>query len=64
MRGVAQLWRCPSSKLPVRYITTWANLLPDEMRNDFIGPGMDIVAKPFSIDILAARIRSLIDTGV
>lgn len=26
--GVAQLWRCPSSKLPVRYITTWANLLP------------------------------------
>jgi len=36
----------------------------DEMRNDFIGPGMDILAKPFSIDILAARIRSLIDTGV
>ncbi len=26
--GVAQLWRCPSSKLPVRYTTTWANLLP------------------------------------
>lgn len=28
VRGVAQLWRCPSSKLPVRYTTTWANLLP------------------------------------
>lgn len=25
---VVQLWRCPSSKLLVRYTTTWANLLP------------------------------------
>jgi DNA-binding response OmpR family regulator len=33
----------------------------DEMRNDFLAPGMDILAKPFSIDILAARIRRLID---
>ena len=49
-------------ELKVLFITGY---VPDEeMRNDFIGPGMDILAKPFSIDILAARIRSLIDTGV
>jgi PAS domain S-box-containing protein len=46
-------------ELKVLFITGY---VPDEeMRNDFLGPGMDILAKPFSIDILAARIRRLID---
>ncbi|MCQ4297263.1 PAS domain S-box protein [Pseudomonas stutzeri] len=47
-------------ELKVLFITGY---VPDEeMRNDFLGPGMDILAKPFSIDILAARIRKLIDS--
>jgi len=46
-------------ELKVLFITGY---VPDEeMRNDFLGPGMDILAKPFSIDMLAARIRRLID---
>lgn len=46
-------------ELKVLFITGY---VPDEeMRNDFLGPGMDILPKPFSIDILAARIRKLID---
>jgi len=45
--------------LKVLFITGYVP--DDEMRNDFLGPGMDILTKPFSIDILAARIRRLID---
>ena len=36
-------------ELKVLFITGYVP--DDEMRNDFIGPGMDILAKPFSIDI-------------
>jgi len=46
-------------ELKVLFITGYVP--DDEMRNDFLAPGMDILAKPFSIDILAARIRRLID---
>ncbi|EWC43356.1 hypothetical protein B597_001785 [Stutzerimonas stutzeri KOS6] len=45
--------------LKVLFITGYVP--DDEMRKDFLGPGMDILAKPFSIDRLAARIRHLLD---
>ena len=31
------------------------------VRGDFLGPGMDMLAKPFSIDALGQRIRQLIE---
>ncbi|MHB1370844.1 MAG: ATP-binding protein, partial [Pseudomonadaceae bacterium] len=45
--------------LKVLFITGY---VPDnEARSDFLGPGTDMLAKPFSIDMLATRIRQLLD---
>ena len=46
--------------LKVLFITGYVP--QSEMHSDFLGPGMDILTKPFSIDALAARIRQLIDS--
>jgi len=58
-RQLVESARQHRSELKVLFITGYVP--DDEMRNDFLAPGMDILAKPFSIDILAARIRRLID---
>ena len=58
-RQLVEAARQQRPELKVLFITGY---VPDEeMRNDFLGPGMDILSKPFSIDTLAARIRKLID---
>ncbi|MGE4404099.1 PAS domain S-box protein [Pseudomonas sp.] len=45
--------------LKVLFITGY---VPDnEVHSDFLGPGSDMLAKPFSIDMLATRIRQLLD---
>ncbi len=45
--------------LKVLFITGY---VPDnEVHSDFLGPGTDMLGKPFSIDMLATRIRQLID---
>lgn len=47
------------AQLKVLFITGYA---PDAtVRGDFLGPGMDMLAKPFSIDVLGQRIRQLIE---
>jgi DNA-binding response OmpR family regulator len=32
-----------------------------QVRGEFLGPGMDMLAKPFSIDMLGAKVRQLIE---
>lgn len=45
-------------ELKVLFITGYA---PNaEVRGDFLGPGMDMLAKPFNIDVLATKVRQLI----
>jgi len=55
---LVELARQQRPELKVLFITGYA---PDaEVRGDFLGPGMDMLSKPFSIDVLATRVRQLI----
>lgn len=45
-------------ELKVLFITGYAPTA--EVRGDFLGPGMDMLAKPFNIDVLATKVRQLI----
>lgn len=60
-RQLAEIARQLRPQLKVLFITGYA---PDaEVRDDFLAPGMDMLTKPFSIDILGARVRQLIGHG-
>lgn len=57
-RQLAEIARQVRPQLNVLFITGYA---PDaEVRDDFLAPGMDMLTKPFSIDILGAKVRQLI----
>ena len=58
-RQLAEIARQHRPELRVLFITGYA---PNaEVRGEFLGPGMDMLAKPFSIDMLAAKVRQLIE---
>ncbi len=58
-RQLAELARQHRQELRVLFITGYA---PNaEVRAEFLAPGMDMLAKPFSIDQLAAKVRELIE---
>ena len=58
-RQLAEIARQYRPDLRVLFITGYA---PNaEVRGEFLAPGMDMLAKPFSIDVLAAKVRQLIE---
>jgi signal transduction histidine kinase/CheY-like chemotaxis protein len=58
-RQLAEIARRHRPELRVLLITGYA---PNaEVRGEFLAPGMDMLAKPFSIDQLAAKVRELIE---
>lgn len=58
-RQLAEIAREHRQDLRVLFITGYA---PNaEVRAEFLAPGMDMLAKPFSIDQLAAKVRELIE---
>ncbi|WP_446730852.1 PAS domain S-box protein [Pseudomonas sp. SST3] len=58
-RQLAELARQHRRDLRVLFITGYA---PNaEVRGEFLAPGMDMLAKPFSIDQLATKVRELIE---
>ncbi|EIK54955.1 hypothetical protein YO5_19367 [Stutzerimonas stutzeri TS44] len=58
-RQLVDLARQHRPQLKVLFITGYA---PDAtVRGNFLGPGMDMLAKPFSIEALGQRIRQLIE---
>ncbi|MCF7200909.1 PAS domain S-box protein [Pseudomonas oligotrophica] len=58
-RQLADLARQHRPGLKVLFITGYVP--HTERRDDFLAPGMDMLAKPFNIDDLASRIRQLIE---
>ncbi len=58
-RQLAEVARQHRPDLRVLFITGYA---PNaEVRGEFLGPGMDMLAKPFSIDVLGSKVRQLIE---
>ncbi|MFG3502256.1 PAS domain S-box protein [Pseudomonas sp. NPDC047963] len=58
-RQLAEIARQHRPDLHVLFITGYA---PNaQVRGEFLGPGMDMLAKPFSIDMLGTKVRQLIE---
>jgi len=58
-RQMAEIARQHRPDLRVLFITGYA---PNaQVRGEFLGPGMDMLAKPFSIDMLGTKVRQLIE---
>ena len=57
-RQVAEAARVQRPDLKVLFITGYAENAA--MADGFLGPGMEMVTKPFAVDALAARIREMI----
>ena len=58
-RQLAEIARQHRPELRVLFITGYA---PNaEVRGEFLGPGMDMLAKPFSVDVLGSKVRQLIE---
>jgi PAS domain S-box-containing protein len=60
-RQLAEIAREHRPGLKVLFVTGYARNA--EVRGDFLGEGMDMLAKPFSIDDLAQRVRALIESA-
>jgi PAS domain S-box-containing protein len=59
-RQLAEVARQHRPELKVLFMTGYAK--EAEVRGDFLDDGMDLLTKPFSIDELAVRVRSLIES--
>ena len=58
-RQLAEIARQQRPELPVLFITGYA---PNaEVRGEFLAPGMDMLAKPFSIEALGTKVRQLLE---
>ncbi len=60
-RQLAEVARQHRPGLKVLFMTGYAR--EAEVRGDFLDDGMDLLTKPFSIDELAVRVRSLIESA-
>lgn len=58
-REVAEIGRGHRPNLPILFMTGFAENA--FVRGDFLAPGMDMIAKPFALDALTARIRALLE---
>jgi PAS domain S-box-containing protein len=60
-RQLAEIARQHRPGLPVLFITGYA---PEaQVRDDFLGQGMDMLTKPFAVDELALRVRTMLERG-
>jgi PAS domain S-box-containing protein len=58
-RQLAEIARQHRPQLPVLFMTGYA---PDaQVRGDFLGAGMDMLTKPFTVDDLALRVRNMLE---
>jgi PAS domain S-box-containing protein len=57
-RQLAEIARQSRSELPVLFITGYAAMAAS--RADFLGQGMDMITKPFAIEELATKIRTML----
>ncbi|MEG3084729.1 PAS domain-containing protein [Sphingomonas sp. PB2P12] len=57
-RQVAEIARAHRPGLKVLFVTGYAEKAA--VRGDFLDPGMDMITKPFALDVLANRIRAMI----
>jgi DNA-binding response OmpR family regulator len=60
-RQLADAARLGRSNLKVLFITGYAENAT--ISSGFLGPGMEMITKPFSIDALALRVRQIIEKG-
>ncbi|MGJ7582628.1 response regulator [Variovorax sp. RHLX14] len=58
-RQLAKISRARRPCLKVLFVTGYANKA--ETRNEFLGQGMDMLAKPFSVDALANKVRTMLN---
>ncbi len=58
-RQLADVARQLRPGLKVLFITGYANQA--NVRSEFLGPGMDMMAKPFTIEALACKVRQMLD---
>lgn len=58
-RQIAEIARQHRPELRVLFMTGYAESAAS--RSDFLAPGMEMIAKPFAMDDLAARIRDMLD---
>jgi len=59
-RQVAEFARARRPGLKVLFMTGYAEQAA--IRSNFVGEGMDMIAKPFAMEALAARIRDMIES--
>ncbi|MEP6965952.1 MAG: PAS domain S-box protein, partial [Polaromonas sp.] len=60
-RQLAEIGRQHRPGLPVLFMTGYAQSAA--ARSEFLAPGMEMIAKPFAIDELAAKIREMLAAG-
>ncbi|MCH2242514.1 MAG: response regulator, partial [Aquabacterium sp.] len=57
-RQLADLARQAWPQLPVLFVSGYAEQAA--LRSGFLGPGMDLIAKPFSLDVLTAKVGAML----
>ena len=57
-RQLAEMMRARRPGLKVLFVTGYANKA--EIRSEFLGSGMDMLAKPFTIDALAHKVQAML----
>jgi DNA-binding response OmpR family regulator len=58
-RKLAEIARALRPDLKVLFVTGYAENAA--YRGDFLDPGMDMLTKPFALDALGAKVRSMIE---
>ena len=58
-RKLAEIARVSRPDLKVLFVTGYAENAT--FRGDFLGPGMDMLTKPFALDVLGAKVRAMIE---
>jgi len=58
-RQLADILRGDRPDLRILFITGYAERAT--VRSEFLGQGMEMIAKPFAIDVLSAKIREMIE---
>jgi CheY-like chemotaxis protein len=59
-RKLAEIARATRPNLKVLFVTGYAESAT--IRGEFLDPGMDMLTKPFALDALGAKVRSMIDS--
>ncbi|MEC8035980.1 MAG: response regulator, partial [Pseudomonadota bacterium] len=59
-RQLADILRGDRPDLRILFITGYAERAA--IRGEFLGQGMEMIAKPFAMDVLSAKIREMIET--